>query len=167
MYFRARKSKLSDSKIITIIIAFHFGQFANFKAFYLLYVRDHCQDLFPDLVSYDRFIEIQKKVAIPMLMFLKMKSLGKCTGISFIDSTHMKVCHNQRIHNHKTFKDIAERGQYSIGWFYGFKLHLIISDKGDILSFYLTKGNVDGRNLKAMTSMIKELSGKLVGDKYI
>ncbi len=77
----------------------------------------------------------------------------------------MEVCHNRRIHSHKVFKGIAERGKSSTGWFYGFKLHLVINDKGEILSFYLTPGNVDDRNPKVIESLAKELFGKLFGDK--
>ena len=140
---RRRASQLSDAEIMSILLLFHYGQFSNFKSFYTLYVCPHLGGLFPDLVAYNRFVELQKKVAVPLMLFLKHKGLGKSRGINFIDSTHMKVCHNRRIHQHKTFKDIAERGYCSIGWFYGFKLHLIINDKGEILSFYLTKGNVE------------------------
>ncbi len=86
-------------------------------------------------------------------------------GISFVDSTPLRSCHSRRIHQHKTFKGIAERGQCSLGWFFGFKLHQIINDKGEILSFYLTKGNVDDRNVKVMKSMTENLFGKLFGDK--
>lgn len=162
---RSRKSQLSDAEIISILILFHFGQFTNFKAFYTQYVLIHLDDLFPDLVSYQRFVALKKKVAVPLMMFLKTKALGKCRGISFVDSTHLKVCHNRRIHQHKTFKEVAERGYCSIGWFYGFKLHLIINDKGEILSFYLTKGNVDDRNIKVMKSMTENMFGKLFADK--
>ena len=98
-------------------------------------------------------------------MFLKTRGLGKCRGISFIDSTHLKVCYNRRIHQHKTFKKVAERGFCSIGWFYGFKLHLIVNDKGKIISFFLTKGNVDDRNLKVMKSMTENMFGKLFANK--
>ena len=109
---------------------------------------------------------MQQRVAIPMMLFLKTHCLGASRGINFIDSTHIKVCHNRRIHQHRVFFAlVAERGQCSIGWFYGFKLHLIINDKGEILSFYLTKGNVDDRNLKLMTSMTQDIFGKLFGDK--
>ncbi|TRX51721.1 IS982 family transposase, partial [Fulvivirga sp. M361] len=118
---RLRKSQLSDSEIISILMLFHFGQFTNFKAFYTQYVCHHLKDLFPNLVSYQRFVALKKKVAVPLMMFLKTKGLGKCRGISFIDSTHLKVCHNRRIHQHRTFKTVAERGFCSIGWFYGFK----------------------------------------------
>ena len=162
---RIRKSQLSDSEIISILLLFHYGQFTNFKAFYTQYVYVHLIDLFPDLVSYQRFVALKKKVAVPLMIFLKTKGLGKCRGISFIDSTHLKVCHNRRIHQHKTFKEVAERGFCSIGWFFGFKLHLIINDKGEIISLFLTKGNVDDRDFKVMKSMTENMFGKLFADK--
>lgn len=162
---RLRKSQLSDAEIISILLLFHFGQFTNFKAFYTQYVCIHLGDLFPDLVSYQRFVALKKKVAVPLMMFLKTKALAKCRGISFVDSTHLKVCHNRRIHQHKTFKSVAERGYCSIGWFYGFKLHLIINDKGEIISFFLTKGNVDDRDFKVMKAMTENMFGKLFADK--
>jgi hypothetical protein len=105
------------------------------------------------------------RVAVPIMLFLKFRCLGKCSDISFIDSTHLRLHHNRCIHNHKVFNSVAEKGQYSIGWFYGFKLHLIINDKGEILSFYLTIGDDDDRNLKMITIMTKEIFGKLFGDK--
>jgi Transposase DDE domain len=162
---RNRKAALSDSEIITILVAFHSGHFTNLKHFYTQHICIHYKDCFPDLVSYNRFVELQQRVAVAMMLFLKMECLGQSHGINFIDSTHIKVCHNRRIHNHKVFAGAAERGQCSIGWFYGFKLHLIINDKGEILSFYLTKGNVDDRNIKLMTSMTENIFGKLFGDK--
>lgn len=162
---RNRACNLSDSEIISILILFHYGQFTNFKSYYIHYVQAHLSDLFPNLVSYNRFVELQKRVAIPMMLFIKTNCLGKSYGINFIDSTHLKVCHNRRIHSHKVFNGVAERGQCSIGWFFGFKLHLIINDCGEILSFYLTKGNVDDRNQKMILNMTKDIFGKLVGDK--
>jgi hypothetical protein len=162
---RDRKTSLADSEIITILIAFHSGHFTNLKHFYICHIYPYYKDYFPGLVSYNRFVELQQRVAVPMMLFLKRNCLGESRGINFIDSTHIKVCHNRRIHNHKVFAEVAERGQCSIGWFYGFKLHLIINDKGEILSFYLTKGNVDDRNVKLMTSMTEQIFGKLFGDK--
>lgn len=162
---RNRKSSLSESEIITILIGFHVGCFTNFKHYYLHYVCIHLKDYFPGVMSYNRFIELQQRVALPFMLYLKFRCMGKSNGINFIDSTHIHVCHNRRIHNHKTFKGVAERGQCSIGWFFGFKLHLIINDKGELLSFYLTKGNVDDRNLKVLTKMTEGVFGKLFGDK--
>jgi len=162
---RKRKAGMCDSEIITLLIAFHGGQFRNFKHFYLNYVSVHLREDFPGLVSYNRFIELSHRCAIAFMLFLHHRCKGECTGISFIDSTVIRVCHNKRIKRNKTFKGFAEIGKSTMGWFFGFKLHLIINDKGEILSFFLTKGNVDDRNAKAITQMTKELFGKLFGDK--
>lgn len=162
---RNRQTGLCDSETITLLIAFHGGQFRNFKHFYVHYVCVHLKNDFPGLVSYNRFIELSHRNAIVFMLFLHYCCLGKCTGISFIDSTVLRVCHNKRIKRNKVFKGSAEVGKSTMGWFFGFKLHLIINDKGEILSFYLTKGNVDDRNAKAITHMTRELFGKLFGDK--
>lgn len=99
------------------------------------------------------------------MLFIHYCCRGECTGISFIDSTVLRVCHNKRIKRNKVFKGLAKVGKSTMGWFFGFKLHLIINDKGEILSFYLSKGNVDDRNAKAITKMTKDIFGKLFGDK--
>jgi len=162
---RNRKAGLCDSEIITLLIAFHSGHFRNFKHFYLQYASIHLRNDFPGLVSYNRFIELSHRNAIAFMLFLHYCCRGECTGISFIDSTVLRVCHNKRIRRNRTFKGIAEVGKSTMGWFFGFKLHLIINDKGEVLSFYLTKGNVDDRDAKAITRMTKEIFGKLFGDK--
>lgn len=79
-------------------------------------------------------------------------------------STALKVCRNQRIHNHKVFKGLAEHGKSSMGWFYGFTLHLICNEKGELLSFYLQKGNVGDQNPKHIKKMTEQLFGKLFAD---
>ena len=162
---RNRKASLCDSEIISILILFHCSNSRNFKNFYLGYVRIHLSEEFPGLVSYNRFIELQSRCAIAFMLFVKMCCMGKCTGINYIDSTPLRVCHNRRIHQHKVFRGIADRGHCSMGWFYGFKLHLIINDKGELMSFYLTKANVDDRNIKVLSSMTNSIFGKLFGDK--
>lgn len=91
--------------------------------------------------------------------------LGRCTGISFIDSTPISSCHIKREKPHKTFKGVAQKGQSSLGWFYGFKLRLIINDRGEILDFILTAGNVDDREPLKSMELHKRIFGKLFGDK--
>lgn len=162
---RNRKTGLCASESIAILIAFHGGQFRNFKHFYLHYICAHLKDDFPGLVSYNRFIELSHRHAIAFMLFLHHCCRGECTGISFIDSTVLRVCHNKRIKRNKVFKGMAALGKSTMGWFFGFKLHLIINDKGEMLSFYLSKGNVDDRNVKAITTMTKQIFGKLFGDK--
>ena len=91
--------------------------------------------------------------------------MGICTEISFIDSTPLRSCHIKRKHQHRVFRGIAEKGQCSIGWFYGFKLHLIINDKGEIPDFMLTKGNMDDRSPLKHDYFHKKIFGKLFADK--
>ena len=128
-------STMSKAEIMLIMILFHDSGYRSLKHFYLEKVRRHMRHLFPNVVSYNRFVELEKEVAIPLALFIKNVLLGKCTGISFVDSTHLRVCRNQRIHIHRTFKGIAQRGKYSMGWFFGFKLHLICNERGELLNF--------------------------------
>ncbi|MCX2680455.1 IS982 family transposase [Galbibacter sp. EGI 63066] len=162
---RNRKAKLSDSEVMTIMDLFHHKQFRNLKRFYLYYVRVHMKGEFPQTVSYNRFVELQQKVVLPIAIFLKTCCLGRCTGISFIDSTPLRACHIKREKQHKTFKGMATKGQCSIGWFFGFKLHLIVNDKGEILDFMLTQGNVDDREPLKNLNFHKRVFGKIYGDK--
>ena len=116
-------------------------------------------------MSYNRFVELEKEVLLQLTVFIKEVLLGTCTGISFVDSTPLRVCRNQRILIHKTFEGLAERGKCSMGWFFGFKLHLIINDKGEILNFMLTQGNVDDREPLKQNKFLKNIKGKLCADK--
>jgi hypothetical protein len=162
---RNRKQKLSDSEVICIMTLFHYGSFRNLKHFYLFYVKTHMQKEFPKTVSYNRFVELQQKTTMAMAIFLKTFCLGECTGISFIDSTPLRACHIKREKQHKVFKQMATKGQCSIGWFFGFKLHLIVNDKGEILDFMLTQGNVDDREPLKNHNFHKRIFGKIYGDK--
>lgn len=162
---RNRKFSLSDSEVITILIFFHAGHFRNLKHFYINYVQVHLKKEFPQTVSYNRFVELQRKAVIPMAIFLKTCCLGNCTGVSFIDSTPLRACHIKRERANKVFKGIATKGQCSIGWFFGLKLHLIINDKGEILDFMLTQGNVDDREPLRDKKFHEKVFGKLIGDK--
>lgn len=162
---RRKPSKLTLSEVMTIQILFHISGYRNFKTFYIGYVCEHLKSWFPDLVSYNRMVELCSESLIPMAIFLKKNALGDCTGISFIDSTPLRVCHNRRIHSHKVFDGLAQRGQCSIGWFYGFKLHLVTNDLGQVVDFMLTPGNVDDRKPLKIERFIKKLWGKLYGDK--
>jgi hypothetical protein len=120
---------------------------------------------FPSLVSYTRFVELMQTALLPLAVFLKTRCLGKCTGISYVDSSHIKACHIKRAHSHKVLKDLATKGQYSIGWFFGLKLHFIINDKGEILDFVLTPGNIDDRQPLIGSNLLTKIYGKLYGDK--
>lgn len=162
---RNRKHNMSDSEIMTILMLYHFGSFKCFKHFYLMYIGVTLEKEFPNRLSYNRFIAIEHKVFVPMMLFLNIVCFGQCTGISFVDSTKISVCHNKRIFNHKMFKDMAKRGKSTMGWFFGFKLHFVCNEKGEILSFVFTPGNTDDRSEMVFDVLKKKLFGKLYGDK--
>src|SRR5574344_943360 len=160
-----RESTMSKSEIMVIIILFHNSGYRCMKHFYVEQVCKSMRHLFPKVVSYNRFVELERDVAIPLALFIKKVLLGKCTGISFVDSTPLRVCRNQRIHIHKVFKGIAQRGKCSLGWFFGFKLHLICNEKGELLNFMITPADVDDRKPLEYKAFVEYIFGKLVGDK--
>jgi hypothetical protein len=136
---KRREPGLCASEIMTILIHFHQTGYRCFKRYYEKHVLKHLRRAYA------------------------LSRCGRCTGISFVDSTPLRVCHNRRITRHKVFTDRAARGQSSTGWFYGFKLHLVVNDRGDILAFQLTSGNVDDR--VPVPKLAAKLFGKLFGDK--
>ncbi len=134
-----RPSIRSQNDVITIAIIFQLSGFRTFKNFYVFYVKNHMKDDFPTTVSYNRFTELIQHNLMAMTLFLKTCCLGDCSGISFIDTTPIRVCKNKHIYNHKVFKGIATTGKSTMGWFYRFELHIIINDKGEVLKFTITR----------------------------
>ena len=157
-------SRLTMSEIMTILIYFHNSGYRTFKDYYIKYVYKNLKSAFPNIVKYTRFVELIPSVFIPLIVFAKTREI-KSDNISFIDSTKIAVCKNQRIKQNRVFKDIAEVGKSTMGWFFGFKLHLIINEKGEVVSFTITQGNVDDRNMDVMNILTQNVSGKLFGDK--
>ncbi len=160
---RQRPRSLCMSEIMTILIAFHQSHYRDFKAYYCQHVLPYWRSDFPGLVSYQRFIDYTPSALVPLAVYLRTCCLGSCTGISFMDSTPLVVCHNARIHNHKVFAGLAARGHSSTGWFFGFKLHLVFNDRGELLDVMLSPGNVDDR--KPVPFLVKRLFGKIFADK--
>ena len=159
---RVRQPGLCASEIMTILIHFHQSGYRNFKTYYVEQVQSQLRAEFPDVVSYPRFITLLPRVLVRLWTYA-LSRCGACTGISFVDSTPLRVCHNRRIGRHKVFAGVAKRGQSSLGWFFGLKLHLVVSERGDVLAFALTPGKVDDR--QPVPRLAKRLCGKLFGDK--
>lgn len=155
---RIRAKSLCLSEIMTILIAFHQNHYRNFKHFYLNHVKQQWCSAFPALPSYQRFIEWVPSTLIPLCVYLK-RCFGQCTGIGFIDSTSLKVCHNRRISRHKVFDGLASRGKTSVDWFFGFKLHIIVNELGQLLNVTLTPGNIDDR--RPVPDLLSGLFGKI------
>jgi transposase len=159
---RKRSRSLCLSEMMTILIAFHQSSYRNFKAYYQQKVQQDWRRAFPGLVSYQRFVEWIPSTLLPLCAYLR-SCFGRCTGISFIDSTSLKVCHNRRIQQHRVFKDLAARGKTSVDWFFGFKLHIVVNDQGELLNLVLTPGNTDDRT--PVPKLLQRLFGKVFADK--
>ncbi|HCF26216.1 MAG TPA: IS982 family transposase [Cyanobacteria bacterium UBA11049] len=159
---RKRARGLCLSEIMTILISFHQSSYRNFEAYYCKQVQPYWHSAFPGLTSYNRFVELIPETLIPLCAYLR-SCFGRCSGISFMDSTSLKVCHNRRIGQHKVFKDLAARGKTSVDWFYGFKLHVVVNDRGELLNFVLTPGNQDDRT--PVPKLLQQLFGKVFADK--
>lgn len=159
---RRRSGQLSVSEIMTILIHFHQSHYRDFKAYYTEHVCQHLRAEFPKLVSYERFVALLPSVLGPLSAYLR-SLYGGCHGISFLDSTALRVCDNHRIHTHKVFAELAERGKGSMGWFYGFKLHLVVNECGELLACQITPGNVDDRT--PVPTLCQRLFGKLIADR--
>ena len=159
---RVKACQLTPSEVMTLVIHFHQARYRDFKTYYKQHVQQHLQADFPQLVSYGRFVELMASVLVPLCTYLRW-CYGDCSGISFIDSTALAVCHNRRIKQHKVFETMAERGHTSVDWFFGFKLHLVVNECGELLGCRLTAGNVDDR--QPVPKLVKRLFGKLFADK--
>lgn len=159
---RNRQGKLDLSEKLFIVILYHFEKFKDFKHYYLYGIEHKHRDKFKELPCYDRFIQIMPSLIVPLSILLQM-STGEKTGIYFIDSSSLNVCRNKRISRNRVFKGLAKRGKTTMGWFFGFKLHMVINHKGEIMAVKITKGNVDDR--EPVDILTKNLKGSCYADK--
>jgi hypothetical protein len=161
---RTRATLLSLSEMLSIVIFYHFSGYKYFKLYYENEICGRQSHLFPNRPTYDRFIALMPRLFMPLtLMFHILK--GKTTGEYYVDATHFAVCKNKRIHRHKTFAGFAAKGKSTMGYFFGFKLHLVCNTIGEIIAVKITAGNVDDR--KAFEDIMEKhsLHGKCYADK--
>jgi len=159
---RCRTCAMSLSEMTTIVVLFHTMRGRQFKAFYRGIVCRFMTSEFPHRLSYTRFVALMPRCATVLAaLFATLK--GTCTGLSIADASPLAVCDNLRIQRHRVFQAIARRGKSSTGWFYGFKLHVVINHRGELLAIKVTPGNVDDR--KGLMAIASNLFGKLYADK--
>lgn len=159
---RRRPGKLCLGEMLFIMVLFHLSPFRNFKYFWKYGVEQHYRGCFGDLPTYARFVSLMPRLFIPFCVLLHSLR-GEETGIYIVDSTKLSVCHNARISRNRVFEGLAARGRSSMGWFYGFKLHVVINHKGEIMAIRITRANTDDRS--PLDAMTKELKGKILADK--
>lgn len=153
---------LCESEVMTIAVYFQMSGYRTFKWYYQKCVLEQLRGEFPRLPSYNRFIELMSEVIMPLALFMQSRCQPS-RGIAFVDATSLKVCTNLRIPRHCTFAGLAGRSKSSTGWFYGFKLHFVVNDSGQLVSFCLTPANTDDRT--PVPFLAKHLFGKLFGDR--
>ncbi len=157
---------MSVSEILSIIIFYHYSGYKCFQYYYQDMVEQELRTYFPKQVSYKRFLQLISKSVPHLYVFTKWQCMqAQSTQIYFIDSKKLPVCHNRRIHNHKVFKGLAERGRSSTGWFYGFKIHLVINNLGQAVNFMITPANVSDANPEVLRHILLKLQGNCYGDK--
>lgn len=159
---RHRPCRLALSERLLIMIIFHFSPCKNFKYFYTQFLRYKHGNDFSALLSYSRFVQLMPRLFLPLALLLHALT-GEETGIYIADATSLPVCHPRRISRHRVFKQFAKRGKTTMGWFYGFKLHVVINDRGEIMAVRITPGNTDDR--QPLDSMTCGLKGWLFADK--
>ena len=159
-----RKPTMSQSEVACIAVLYHQSGYRCLKHFYLFHVRKYLNHLFPRTVSYSRFVELLESITLPMAVFAAGQHMQAEGPIYFCDSTPLRVCNNKRIPRHKVFDGLAARGKSTMGYFYGFKLHLICDSRGRLANFCLTPANVDDRT-PLKNGLADQLIGRMYGDK--
>jgi hypothetical protein len=159
---RGPQAGLADSAIMTILVLYHSSHFRHFKAFYEGVVLAWLPSAFPKAPCYARFIALTNHVWVPLTVFL-LTRMGRKSGLYYIDSTPLPVCHPRRINRHKVFAGLAGRGKTSTGWFFGLTLHLVFNHERQIVALTLTPGNV--HDTMPVPDLTQGLIGKLFGDK--
>lgn len=159
------KPSLCESEIMAILIFYQLSGMKCFQYYYEDIILKRLKEYFPKAVSYNRFIELIPRIFIHIMMFINSNRIGKQTGIYYVDSKKLPVCHNLRIHSHKVFKGIAQRGKTSTGWFYGLKLFLVINQNGQIIKFLFTPANIADNNENILCKLFDKLKGKAFGDR--
>jgi len=156
---------MSIAEVMTICIFYHYSGFKCFKYFYKQGIEKTWKSYFPDAVSYNRFIELKKEINLLLFLFTQAMCGDNFSKTYYVDSTKMAVCDNHRIHKHKVFDGVAQRGKTSMGWFFGLKLHMITDENGEIISFTFSSGNKADNNIEINQELAKNIhSGTIYGD---
>ena len=157
---------MHDSEMLAILVFYQFSGYKCFQYYYEQYVSRGLRSYFPQLISYERFVALIPRLLPGLYVFLKWRTmLSLRSGWYIIDSKPLPVCHTRRIHSNRVFESQAARGKSSMGWFYGFKVHLIINQQGEIINFVFTPGNVADNNQEVLRHLFAGLKGKCFADK--
>ncbi|PCS21463.1 Mobile element protein [Candidatus Enterovibrio escicola] len=105
---------LDITEVMTIVIAFHQSGYRDFKTYYIHFVCLYLTNKFPKLVSYTRMLRLMQGVLVLFCSYLTHRQ-ARPTGIAFVYSSKLQVCHNLLILKHQVFKGTAKRGKGTRG----------------------------------------------------
>ena len=159
---RRRRGKLCLGEMLFIMVLLPVSAYKDFKHFRLYGIRQQYRDCFGELPSYSRFVSLPPRLLLPFYLLLHY-CRGEEIGIYFTEGAKLAVCHNGRINRNRVFRGLAKRGRSTMGWFFGFKLHVLINHKGQIVAFKATAGNTDDR--QPLEAMSAALQGKVFADE--
>lgn len=116
----------------------------------------------PNYGNFNTLVNQATPYVIFLLQWIFYVNKSRQDGFYFMDSTPLKVCENKRIFDHKVCEDLAQRGKSSMGWFFGFKLHVVCDSLGRLVSLLITPGNTDDR--KFVLKLLRGLKGLCIAD---
>jgi hypothetical protein len=157
-------SRFARSEVITTLVAYHHSGRKCFKYFYCQDVLKTYQSWLPDAPCYERFVALIPHVVLELYLLLKSRC-QPALAENYVDSKPLKACHIKREAQHKVMVDWASKGKGTLGWFYGFKMHVVINREAQLVNFLLTAGNVADNNHQVLNYLFKEIEGKVYGDK--
>jgi hypothetical protein len=165
-YEPARKERqMCDSEMMSILIFYHHSGMKCFKYYYEQIITKLLSSYWKKPYAYEAFVAQIPRVNLLLFAFLSACRLTITTEANYIDSTKLVVAHNRRKQKNKTFKGLARTGKSSTGWFFGFKLHAVINQQGQLVVFRITPANVADNNQNLLTRLTERLKGFLYGDK--
>jgi len=161
-----RKAALAESEVLTILVLYHLSGFKCFEYFYERLLLQELKSYFPKAVSYTQFLSLSRQACSHILLLAQYRCrFSAPTAHYYIDSKKLPVCDNRRIHQHRVFEELAQRGKSSTGWFFGFKLHLVTNQYRELMRFLITPANVADNNKQVLSYLLSDLQGKCYGDK--
>lgn len=159
------QAKLSLSEMAAIEIGYHQSVYKTFKYYYQEEILVNLKSYFPLAVSYERFVTLKHRLLPYLETFLRDTRLALPTDGNFIDSSKLEVCHIMRAPSNKVFKDTAKHGKTIMGYFFGYKFHIIINHFGQLVDVFISTGNVADNNKNLLRTLTKNFFGLLIGDK--
>ena len=159
-----KKTKLPLVMLVSLILFKFFVGHRSWKEYYRYLKSHHHGVTVGTLPTYGNFMVSVHKLVGYALVFLEAvrKYCKQGVTLQFADSTKLAVCHIKREFNHKVAKELATKSKSTMGWYYGFKLHLVVDKDGLILAWRITTATVDDR--KGLALVWKELTGMIVAD---